>query len=339
MLSSILFIGEKSLTYKKNTTSCLLCHSEITVCNLTKHYNSKACQNGSTSRIPKLTCCPHCLEDASEFENFASHVRWCEKDLSIRRKAKFKICPTCDLTFEVSPTQYRKKFCSDACRVHTSETKLKMSMGRSKYLNDNKDLHPWKRKDKQISVPCENVKKYLTENDYEFLEEYSPIPDRQFSIDIVFPHLMIGLEINGNHHYDNTGKLKPYYQERHDLIESYGWKLFEIHYSKCFSDYNIANFLEFDYAKSNDGIEQYIQAKKPKHIPMAKGQKIRTESDAKYNAMKDEVFNQGIDFTKFGWGVKLSAFLNLPNSGRWMKRYHPEFYASNCFIKNTTLLH
>ena len=31
--------------------------------------------------------------------------------------------------------------------------------------------------------------------------------------------MRIGIEINGNQHYERNGKLKKYYQDRHDHIE------------------------------------------------------------------------------------------------------------------------
>jgi very-short-patch-repair endonuclease len=54
---------------------------------------------------------------------------------------------------------------------------------------------------------------------------------------------MVALEINGQQHYNSDGTLKDYYQNRHDLIESKGWQIIEIHYSQCFSDENISKFL------------------------------------------------------------------------------------------------
>lgn len=93
-----------------------------------------------------------------------------------------------------------------------------MSIKRKKYLNENPDKHVWKRSTKFKSVPSENLKSYLRSLDIEFVEEYNPLADRFFSIDIAFPNLMIGIEINGNQHYNKDGTLSSYYQERNDLI-------------------------------------------------------------------------------------------------------------------------
>ena len=61
-------------------------------------------------------------------------------------------------------------------------------------------------------------------------------PDRYFSIDIAFPDKKIGIEINGNQHYDSSGELKKYYRERHNLIEEKGWKLLEFHFKEIYKE-------------------------------------------------------------------------------------------------------
>lgn len=76
----------------------------------------------------------------------------------------------------------------------------------------------------------------------EFVEEYSPFNDYHYSIDIAFPDLKLGIEVNGNQHYNKNGELKSYYQERHNIFESRGWKILEVHYSKCYK----VNINKFD---------------------------------------------------------------------------------------------
>jgi uncharacterized protein YydD (DUF2326 family) len=68
---------------------------------------------------------------------------------------------------------------------------------------------------------------------------------------VAFPDKKIGIEINGNQHYNSDKTLKTYYQNRHDLIVADGWKLYELHYSFVFSK-EIDNFIlllknNFDY--------------------------------------------------------------------------------------------
>lgn len=117
-------------------------------------------------------------------------------------------------------------------RKHSQETKDKLRVVRLNYLKENPESCSWKKNDKFKSIPCELVKKELNELNIIFKEEYQPLLNKKrfFSIDISFPERKIGFEINGNQHYDTNSNLKPYYQERHNLIESEGWILYEIPY-------------------------------------------------------------------------------------------------------------
>lgn len=127
--------------------------------------------------------------------------------------------------------------------LHSDEVKKKISEQRKAWLAQNPDKHPWKNRDKFKSEPCEKAKEFLRSLGVSFVAEFSPqIDGRHFSIDIALPDKMIALEINGNQHYERNGQLKPYYQERHDLLTSHGWNVFEIHYSACF---NLEKWSEF----------------------------------------------------------------------------------------------
>lgn len=118
-----------------------------------------------------------------------------------------------------------------------------MSEKRKEWLKANPDKHVWKRHSKFKSVPCEKLKQFLSENRIRFLPEFTPLTDRAFAVDIAFPEKMVCIEINGNQHYDTAGKLKPYYQEKHDLIAAAGWKVIEIHYSLCYNQEYISSLL------------------------------------------------------------------------------------------------
>jgi transposase len=110
----------------------------------------------------------------------------------------------------------------------SEETKRKISVSRKKYLDENKDRIKWPGNDSDASLKFKNI---LNENNISYVEEFKPLEDRFFRIDISFPDKKIGIEINGEQHYERNGNLKEYYQKRHDLIESEGWKLYEIsHY-------------------------------------------------------------------------------------------------------------
>lgn len=119
-------------------------------------------------------------------------------------------------------------------RIQTEESRKIISQKRKEYLKANPDKHVWKNNNKFKSNPCEHFKNLLKENNINFVSEFEPLNDRLFSIDIAFPSIKLGLEINGNQHYNKDKSLKPYYQKRKDLIVTAGWKLYDIHYSLVF---------------------------------------------------------------------------------------------------------
>lgn len=151
---------------------------------------------------------------------------------------------------------------------HSEETKRAMSIRQKQFLKDNPDKHPWRHHDKFKSQPCENFKGFLKELNVNFLEEFDPqIDGRNFSIDIALPDKMIAIEINGIHHYDKEGNLKPYYQKRHDLITAKGWKIYEIFCRACFNKEKVQEFLDIAVnsptVQSFDYFNYCPQPKKP----------------------------------------------------------------------------
>ena len=153
-------------------------------------------------------------------------------------------------------------------RKFTDSEKENFSIKRKAWLAANPDKHPWRNKDKHQSVPCQKMKEFLISKNIQFVEEFQPeVGGRYFSIDIAMPDKLIALEINGNQHYEKNELLKPYYQERHDLLELNGWAVYEIHYSACFNLEKLEEFfiklgsaenkIEFDYFnyKSKEKIE------------------------------------------------------------------------------------
>ena len=128
-------------------------------------------------------------------------------------------------------------------KIHSQETKDKISKKRKQYLRDNPDKHPWKRNNKFKSVPCENFKKILDDLKVNYIPEYTISEDRAFAIDIALPQYKIAIEINGNQHYNSDGTLKDYYQERHDFIKNLGYEIYELHYSLCFNKQKINNLI------------------------------------------------------------------------------------------------
>ena len=158
-------------------------------------------------------------------------------------------------------------------RKISEEQKRLISKKRKEWLKNNPDKHPWRNRDKFQSKPCSRVKEFLSNKNILFVEEFKPdIPNRFFSIDIALPDKKIALEINGNQHYDRDGKLKKYYQERHNLLVSYGWTVFEIHYSHCFDIDKWDNFSNFILKKDKEFDFDYFN-----YVPKIKTKSIKVK--------------------------------------------------------------
>ena len=122
-------------------------------------------------------------------------------------------------------------------RKHTSQTKKHLSVVRKNYLAKT-NQSAWKTMDKHKSIPCEKFREHLTNLGIIFEKEWMPLQHkgRFFRIDVSFPSIKFGIEINGGQHYDTNSQLKPYYQNRHDLIVAEGWELLEIPYNHEFNE-------------------------------------------------------------------------------------------------------
>ena len=210
----------------------------------------------------------------------------------------------------------------------------KISRSRKKYLSENPEKHPWKRSTKFKSEPCERVKEFLRSRDIVFVEEWQPLDDRFYSIDIAFPDIKYGIEINGNQHYERDGTLRPYYQERHDRIVQAGWTLLELHYTSC---YNLELIEKLLAKRTQPDYSEYFKKQKEREERRnnieSRGVKIRRKSDERWEPYKQIVVDSDIEFDKFGWVKHVADLLGIKNQkvNKWMKRYLPEFYETQCY--------
>lgn len=219
---------------------------------------------------------------------------------------------------------------------HTEKSKKTISEKRKLFLKNNPDKHPWKRNDKFKSVPCEKIKQFLKEKNILFVPEWQPLENKFYSIDIAFPDIKLGIEINGNQHYNSDGTLKEYYQKRHNEITDSGWTLLELHYS---ISWNLNKFETILDLKEQPDYSKYFEIKKQKDLlkeknkPLPRGVKATINATKKWKEHIKIVETCDIDFSKFGWGVKLSKILGISpqKSSKWMKRYFPEKYENVCF--------
>ena len=229
----------------------------------------------------------------------------------------------------------------------TEETKKLLSKKRIEYLINNPDKHAWKRNTKFKSVPCEELKNKFRALGINFIEEYCPFIDSAISLDIAFPDIKIGIEVNGNQHYNRDGSLKEYYQLRHNRLEEAGWTIYEIHYTICYNLKNFEDILKLDIY-NKDYVGKYfskneLKKEKAKKIKQTtegrkklKNKKINQLKIKQIEERKFLILNSGINFTKLGWVKQVAKLLNIShkNTASWIKKHMPEFY-STCFVRKS----
>ena len=315
----------------------------VTHCKLNPNYkkNIKSCNNlpKNISLKQEVCFCKYCGKQVGNIGCLILHEKRC--------KLNPNYVPTIKQQLKIDKQKNKQPY------THSIETRKKLSEIRKHWLLDNKDKHVWKYNTKFLSKPCESVKQFLKDNNINFVEEYSPFDDYNYSIDIAFPDKYIGIEINGNQHYNNDGELKEYYLNRHNLFKDRGWKLYEIHYSICFDYSNdffnnllTMNLENIDY--TNYVNQQYIK----KHKNKLEKEKIKAklienkikEYNTKRNILINAYKNSGIDFTKSGWSTKLYNWLLQRNElfnkvvFRALKKYYPEFFNNDIWIRKGSIL-
>lgn len=257
-------------------------------------------------------------------------------------KIKNYICPFCGMTKDII-LKCHATLHENLCKKNPNHREIKghkwseeekklISEKRKKYLAEHPDKHPWKKNSKFKSIPCEDLKDFLRKKGYKFEEEVKIVPNRNFSADICFPNLMLIFEINGNQHYDlKTMELLPYYQERHNLIESFGWQIIEIPYNQSYNeDFRLdlckqldAKLASNQYLCRFESCQPFLETLKNRQSKKdAKDEyrqslisqgKIRSDgrldprilSRSDWEERKNLILNSGIDLLKFGWVSKV----------------------------------
>lgn len=224
-----------------------------------------------------------------------------------------------------------KIFNSKKCgKITANETKEKISISMKEYLKNNPNKIRWIKNE---SAPSLKFKEILKSNNISFVEEYKPLEERYFNIDIAFINEKIGIEINGEQHYERDKSLKKYYKDRHDLIEKNGWKLYEIHCSLVYKKDFIENFIknlknefkigEIDYSfyrqhkkecKCSCGSLKSKYSKLCKKCFNIKRRERKVERPS-YNILINDINNLGYKGTSRKYGVSDNAIR------KWIKLY------------------
>jgi len=263
-----------------------------------------------------MLICKYCHKECKNLKSLSQHEIRCQNNPN-KINTKLSI----ETKLKISNNHFKK---------HTEESKKLISEGRKKWLLEHKDGHVWRRDSKFLSIPCENLKKYLKDKGINFVEEYEPFDDINYCLDIAFPDEKIAIEVNGNQHYNRDGSLSDYYLKRHNLFEERGWKIFEVHYTKCYNP-QIEDFEDIlklpIYDK--DYVGKYFSKKELKN----KKQKIKKHSEnlLHKSIIENLIKNSNIDFSKSGWSKQATEYLisrnELWNKGifRCIRQYFPDF--------------
>ena len=217
----------------------------------------------------------------------------------------------------------------------TDKEKQQISNSIKLYKKQHPEAHNWKNKNKFDSKYCNYVKEFLTNNNITFIDEYNDIScDHHYRIDIAIISKKIGIEINGNQHYNRDGTLSEYYQFRHDYLVNKGWNIIEIIYTKTTNIAVLNDILNIIITSKDISSEEYtnlitnnrkrintikyIENEKRKQ-ELIKHNKIRKDGIYASNVIsenelldrKQQILNSGIDLNKFGWISKVEKITGL----------------------------
>ena len=286
--------------------------------------------------------CEVCKKEVKSFKGLCTHMK--THNITILeyyikyKDYKTPICECGDKCKFKRVLEFYKTCCSKKCiknihkQKHSDETKNKLSIIRKKWLNDNPEKHPWKLNSKFISNPCEKLKMILLENDINFKPELKPLTDRGYSIDIAIIDKGIGIEVNGNQHYNSNKTLKEYYKKRKEEIEEKGWTLYDIHYTLIYKEDFIKNLIDL-LKGANDNINLEFELIKIKINYCTCGKKILNNSKMcsvcdktkrrivirpDLITLKEEVHKLGYSGVGRKYGVSDTAIR------KWIKNYENE---------------
>lgn len=263
-----------------------------------------------------------CKDCNESFETKAKLYEHRHEVHKIKTRDRSKVCEFCKEQYKGTKRAHWK-VCQNKRHLKdfrwTDEEKKNLSEKRKAYLKVHPDEHPWKRNTKFKSTPCEHLKSVLKKR-FKFEEEYTNTRwEHNYSIDIAFLDKKLAIEVNGNQHYTNEGKLNTYFQNRHDYLEKQGWIVLEIHYSWCYKEDKIQEIIAAIENKEQINLVEHelLFANKRKTLEERNKEKeqIRQKNKEKRNEeiekRKEQILNSGVDLTKFGWVDKVSEITKL----------------------------
>lgn len=333
------------------TYTCQYCNKEFE--------SRQSCNGhvGACSLNPKLNSefieCKWCNEIYSKKEN-RTHRKKCKKFLrseDTTQKEKIHQCKYCKKIFEsyrqlaphvshckLSPNyeinkQNRKNHHPWKGKHHSNESKNKISLSRTRYLQNNpSSFNPHKE-----SYPEKIFRESLEKNNIKgWVQEYRA---GIYSYDFAFPELGIDVEIDGRTHLDSQIIEKDRIRDNYTL--SLGWKILRFpalnvikNHEECIKI--LLKFIDDTKTKifKQEVFPQIILQKeeKEKIIQQNKIDMIE-ERNQLIEFRKNLILNSNIDFFNIGWVEDVKKILNLTHTTvvKFMKKYMSEFYNTKCF--------
>lgn len=127
-------------------------------------------------------------------------------------------------------------------RVHSPETRKKLSLSLRKFLEENPEMVPYRRNhsSKGRSYPEEYWKMVFDNHQISYEEQYRI---GIYQLDFAFPSIKIDLEIDGEQHYVDQ-RIVDSDKRRTVFLEKQGWKVIRIRWSKFQALENKSEFVE-----------------------------------------------------------------------------------------------
>lgn len=233
---------------------CSKCTIEISISNYNRHYNSCGTKKPSSGLIVKEQWklangkyqCPHCQKEYKR-EGICSHIWRMHTDegnqfdpnISFKNGTIIRVAWNKGLTKETDgrikkqggalSEKYKNEIHPSKGRIHTEETKDKLSKIRIKYLKENPDKHPYKLY--HYSKGPSYAEKYFGEvfdNENMQLQSYYRVGI--YELDFAHPDKMIAIEIDGEQHYYDK-RITESDKRKDTFLEGKGWTVYRIRWA------------------------------------------------------------------------------------------------------------
>jgi very-short-patch-repair endonuclease len=291
----------------------------------------------------KKWICNNCNQ---QFETRSKLVQHRRESLCYHKKNYYFEC-SCDFCGRNFNTKESKTLHEKCCqnnpnripgKSHPYPERLKIiqSERMKKEYAEGKRYSGWnKRHDKVPSFAEEWLMGIIANELIDKNYQYDTIRMNNYTLDFTWSAKQLCIEIDGEQHYNNPKRMESDIK-KDQLIKINGWQLLRLRWSWVITHKQEAVIKIKDFIDNGIliPIDKQWKSKKELYVEKIKLRGPRTYhggyklTNNKVNERKNLILNSGIDFTKWGWMVKLSKLLNLSHTQirRFVKEYMPEIY-------------